>query len=389
MTMVRLRVDETGYISSTIELHLPCSSAAFHFAILAYKNPPTSTVSGDVYFSRALKLRFPIVQAPCAGHSNAKLTAAVSNAGGLGSIGAGNMGLEDLRAMIRETKALTDHPFAVNLFCISSPRPTQEDLQQEYPSDTVLNAIRHTLKLPLPTSFSLKTPVLEHQATIIIEEDVRVVSFTFGCLPEPILHAFRKANIFLIGTATNVEEALALSGHDGKEPQADCIVAQGSEAGGHRGSFLYQNQNQDMPTEDLVKAIRAKAPSSFSQPVLAAGGISDGLTAGKALTSWGADGVVCGTLFMLATESATPESHKQAILRGSSTDMTRAMTGHPPSHRIQSTKNADILSYATRNNITDYMLLLSTQKTKEVAVYSEQGTLTAAQIIEKLAKDVL
>lgn len=357
-------------------------------------------------FSTALRLKYPIVQAPCAGHTSVELVAAVSNAGGLGSLGAAMMPLESMRSAIRAIKERTTQPFAVNLFARPEPTPTTQELQQLYlPTDEVLDAIRAELNIPKPTTFTLRSPPLNEQISILLEERVPVVSFTFGLLPDNELERLSKAGTYVIGTATSVQEAVMLA-----QRNVDAIVAQGVEAGGHQGTFMEITER--LPTGELVQRIREALHNSVKvqPPVLAAGGLSTGADVAKALKTWQADGVVMGTLFMMATESSTPAAHRRVLLEESSsrqTRFTRGLTGRlargftnqfmermdkvadqVPRYDIHSAKTKDIVAYATQNGLPEYMLLWSGANASVAADYSERGTLTAAQLIAKIVSDV-
>ncbi|RCI05737.1 hypothetical protein CU098_009284 [Rhizopus stolonifer] len=367
-------------------------------------------------FTRALKLTYPIVQAPCAGHTGAELVAAVSNAGGLGSLGAGMIPPSQLRTTIQAIQAKTSKPFAVNLFCRPTQPVTEAELQEHCPHiDDVLNQIRLELGIPIPTEYKLRSPPLDEQVAVLLETKVPVVSFTFGMLPNPLRDKLWDAGTYLIGTATTVQEALMLAGLDPADStrKADAIVAQGLEAGGHRGSFLHGTgeNHQPMLRSDLIKAIRHY---DLPIPLLAAGGISHGEDVYRVLQD--ADGAVIGTLFMLATESATPPPHREYMLHAEkdgveSTKITTAITGkqvrsYPnklmkrieqvvaetgaqvPVYDIHSSKTKDIATFATMHGLKDYMLLLSGANTSEAVNFSEQGTLSALDILQKLVTEV-
>lgn len=368
-------------------------------------------------FSRALNIQYPIVQAPCAGHTGADLIAAVSNAGGLGSLGAGMIPAPQLRETIQLIREKTDKPFAVNLFCRTTPIPSSQDLDKHYPAtDDILNEIRVDLDIPIPTEYKLRSPSFEDQVNVLLEENVPVVSFTFGVLPEATSERLKKAGTFLIGTATTVQEALVLAGLDPLDPnrKADAIVAQGLEAGGHRGSFLTGTgpNHEQKSTAELVKSIRL-ASKDYPLPILAAGGISTGADLYTALHEWKADGAVIGTLFMMATESSTPKAHKEYLLNTAKdqvepSKITTTLTGRSvraypnklmhrieeragqdiPPYDIQSSKTKDIVAYATAHGLKDYMTLLSGVNAPVAAEYSDHGKLSATDILNKLVADV-
>ncbi|KAG1041937.1 hypothetical protein G6F43_012005 [Rhizopus delemar] len=345
-------------------------------------------------FAKALCLKYPIIQAPCAGHTGAELIAAVSNAGGLGSLGAGMMPATQLRETIRAIRQRTQKPFAVNLFCRPQVPITHEELQVQYETDNTLDKIRVQLNIVRPASYQLRSPPLEDQVRVILDEGVPVVSFTFGFLPDAISRQLWQAGVYLIGTATTQAEALALA--DGK---ANAILAQGLEAGGHRGSFLKADSQEDqLPIRELVREIRP----AVSLPVIAAGGLSTDQDVADVM-ALGADGAALGTLFMFATESTTPKAHRNHMLtckeiprltrgltgrwvRSFPNELMKHMEAHDliPPYDIHSSKTKDIATFAADKGLTDYMLLLSGQNTARAAVYSEQGTLSAADILKKI-----
>ncbi|KAI8377054.1 2-nitropropane dioxygenase [Choanephora cucurbitarum] len=364
-------------------------------------------------FTRALKLKYPIVQAPCAGHTGVELITAVSNAGGLGSLGAGMMPVDLLRKTIRNIRNKTSNPFAVNLFCRPAHIVSETDLQRHCPGiDDTLDIIRTELNIPIPTEYKLRSPPLEDQLAVILEERVPVVSFTFGVLPDHFRDQLWAAGTYLIGTATTLQEALMLAGLDPSSPtrKADAIVAQGLEAGGHRGSFLANGQQ--LSRIQLVKSIK----QHVSLPILAAGGISTGTDVSHVLQKEQADAAVIGTLFMLATESTTPKAHREHMIHAEKkglepTRITTAITGkhvrsYPnelmkrieqaaeesdvqvPEYSIHSSKTKDIAEHATKHHLADYMLLLAGANASEAVKYTKQGTLSAKQIIDKIVSEI-
>ncbi len=222
-----------------------------------------------------LGVRFPIVQAPMANNAPPALAAAVSAAGGLGSVAGGTLSPEELRAEIREVRAATDRPFAVNLF--APPYLDEAGLE------------------------------------VVLEERPPVFSFAFGIVePAPL----REAGLVTLGTATTADEARAL-----EQAGVDAVVAQGAEAGGHRGSFL-----GGFPLVPLAELVTA-CVDAVSLPVVAAGGIVDG-TGIAQLLRLGAAGVSLGTAFLFTPEAERPPEHLEAI-RSLETVVTDAYTGRP------------------------------------------------------------
>jgi nitronate monooxygenase len=222
--------------------------------------------------AQRLGVRFALVQAPMAGVQPPALAAAVSNAGALGTIAGAALTADALRGAIHEVRARTGEPFAVNLF---SPPYMNDDA-----------------------------------FTVVLEEKPAAFSFTFGPVdPAPL----RDAGIVVLGTATTVAEARALD--------VDVVVAQGAEAGGHRGTFLGSFEDALVPLAQLVPEV----VSAVDVPVVAAGGIMDGADAKRAL-AFGAQGVQLGTAFLFAPECDAPPEWL-AALRTRETVVTPAYSG--------------------------------------------------------------
>ncbi|GIO88927.1 MULTISPECIES: NAD(P)H-dependent flavin oxidoreductase [Paenibacillus] len=317
-----------------------------------------------------LNIRYPIFQAPMAGGpTTPELVAAVSNAGGLGNLGAGYLTPEQLRHAIRKIRALTDRPFGVNLFVLEQPEESEETIAKmaEY-----LNSSRKELGIPQNPPLPQYSESFEEQVQVLLEERVPVFSFTFG-IPSPgVIQSMKQRGTFVMGTATTVDEAiqLELSG-------VDAIVAQGSEAGGHRGTFLKNGSDALIGLMALVPQIC----DHVSIPVIASGGIMDGrgLVASLAL---GAAAVQMGTAFLACTESGAHPTYKQKILsanedatvitcaysgkaaRGIRTEFIRGMHMYPgkiPPYPIQHVMTRDIRQAAAMANKPEYMSLWAGQ----------------------------
>ena len=259
------------------------------------------------------KINKAMIQAPMAGITTPKFVAACCEVGILGSIGAGYLNGKETQAFIQEVKSLTSKPFSVNLFIQEEPRIDISVLQQ---ARMALQPIYEELGIN-PTQRVVSEEVFDGQIQAILDENVPICTFTFG-LPECETIAKLKANgTYLIGTATTVQEALAV-----QAAGIDAVVIQGSEAGGHRGSFT--DDIELFPTTKLLQDVVSKV----SIPVIAAGGI---MTAAhvKAMLSYGAAGVQIGTALLTATECEASDLHKTAILesREKDTTITKAFTG--------------------------------------------------------------
>lgn len=260
-----------------------------------------------------LPIENPIVQAPMAGITTPEFVVACCETGVLGSIGAGYLNGEETKRFIQDVKALTEKPFSVNLFV---PEQAKVDLHLVQRAREALQPICDELNIAIPESIPTSN-VFQEQVQAILEEGVTVVSFTFGLPDDETLSALKQKDVYLIGTATSVEEAVAV-----EKAGLNAVVVQGIEAGGHRGSFI-----EPMALHSTVELLKA-AKESISIPVIAAGGI---MTKSQVfdMLELGASYVQIGTVLLTATECAAPKLHKEAILnsREQSTTLTKAFTG--------------------------------------------------------------
>lgn len=260
-------------------------------------------------------LPIPILQAPMLGASTPAMAAAVSQAGGLGSLAPGS-GPAALNDAIDAVRAATERPFAVNLFVLGgvSPDPAQLARAMER-----LAPYHQSLGLPPPQVPAKWAEDFTAQLAVVIERAPAVASFTFGCLNAEQVARLHARGIAVIGTATTVAEARSWAAVG-----ADAVCAQGAEAGGHRGTFLAPVEESLVGTLALVPAIRA----AVEIPVIAAGGIMDGrgIAAALALGAWG---VQLGTAFLLADEASTSQPWRRAIESAGDdpTRLTRAFSG--------------------------------------------------------------
>lgn len=267
--------------------------------------------------SRVLGIGTPVIQAPMGGGpSTVELAAAVSNAGGLGSLAGGYLAAEQLRDEIRRLRTMTERAFAVNLFAPESVDVPDADIDAAI---ALLAPIRRELGLaPTLTVTSWAQP-FDEQLAVVLEERPPVLSFTFGPLPGDAMRALDGAGIVTMGTATNVAEAVALV-----DAGCDLVCAQGAEAGGHHGSWLAPAEESLIGTMALVPLVC----DAVAVPVVAAGGIMDhrGVAAALAL---GAGAAQMGTAFMLCPEARTAAPHRRAMASANETDIavTTEVTG--------------------------------------------------------------
>jgi len=267
-----------------------------------------------------LGIKYPIIQGPLGGLSSQKLTAAVSNFGGLGSFGAHGLAPQAIADVIAEIRARTTQPFAMNLWVSMEDAAAATSGPAAF-AGALSHLEPHIKKVggTMPTFAPYKPIRFEDQARILLDARVPVFSFIYGIPPKEILDEANKRGIVTIGTATTPEEAVAL-----EQAGVDLVVASGFEAGGHRGSFLRSSEDSLTGTISLVP----QTVDAITIPVVAAGGIADarGIAAAFAL---GAEGVQIGTAFLACEESGAHPLHREAILSGNArhTALTRGFTG--------------------------------------------------------------
>ena len=270
---------------------------------------------------QTLGIRLPIIQAPMAGGPDTpELVAAVGDAGGLGSIGAAYLTPSQIDDAVARVRRLSPAPFAINLFAGGRQAPDPAAAARVQP---LLRAFRAELGLgdPPPTATAPAPDPFPAQLEAVLRARPRVFSFTFGAPTRDEVRALQATSIFVVGTATTVEEAESLQALG-----VDAIVAQGAEAGGHRGTFLGRFEDALVGTVALVPQLVAR----LRLPVIAAGGLMDG-RAIAATMALGAAAAQLGTAFLACPEAGTSAAHRAAL--GSpatlSTVITRGFSGRP------------------------------------------------------------
>jgi nitronate monooxygenase len=266
-------------------------------------------------------IELPIIQAPMAGVSTPAMAAAVSNAGGLGSIGVGAATAEAAREMIRAVRSATGYPFNVNVFCHkpAAPHAAREAAWR----DRLAPLFHHYGAQPPAQLREIYQSFLDDDAmlAVLVEERPKVVSFHFGLPSRERIDALHAAGIVLFATATNLEEGRAVAAAG-----VDAVVAQGYEAGGHRGVF-----NPNVPDSRLgTLALTRLCVTGLNLPVIAAGGIMDGAGIAACL-ALGASAVQLGTAFIACPESSADAGFRAALLGPGMrhTVMTSAISGRP------------------------------------------------------------
>jgi nitronate monooxygenase len=276
-------------------------------------------MSIQTVLTKRLGMTHPIIQAPLAGGGDTPaLVAAVCNAGGLAFIGAAYLTPEQISNASRAVRARTSKPFGINLF---APLPAPDLPSDPKPALERIAPFFAELGLPTPVVPEPPRDSFNEQLAAALESSASVFSFTLGILPKNAIEAIKARGMFLIGTATTVEEAIAL-----EKTKVDAIVTQGSEAGGHRATFSADFNSGMIGTISLVPQV----VDAVTVPVIASGGIMDGRGIAAAL-ALGASAVQLGTAFLTCDEAGVPEVYKKAILnaREHETRLTRAFSGRP------------------------------------------------------------
>ncbi len=262
----------------------------------------------------------PLIQAPMAGAQGSALAVAMSNAGALGSLPCAMLTVDEMRQELQVIRAQTKRPYNVNFFCHKPPTP---DEQREAAWRRALAPYYAEFGIDpgaIPAGPS-RIPFSRQTAMLLEQFRPAVVSFHFG-LPEPeLLQQLRRWEVRILSTATTVQEGLWLEAHG-----VDAVIAQGLEAGGHRGMFLTEDLNSQLGTMALVPQL----VHALRVPVIAAGGITDRASIVAALRL-GASVVQVGTSYLLCPEANTGRVHREALQSGSAqhTALTNLFTGRP------------------------------------------------------------
>ena len=269
---------------------------------------------------KILGTELPLIQAPMAGVQGSALAVAVSNSGGLGSLPCGMLSIDAMRKELEALRSQTSRPYNVNFFCHVPPSPSAEREK----------AWRRVLA-PYFTEFEIdeksiaagpgRAPFTAEAADVLEEFEPAVVSFHFGLPSKDLLARVKAWGTKVLASATTVEEARWLEARG-----ADAIIAQGVEAGGHRGMFL----SDDLSTQVGLFSLLPQVVRSVKVPVIAAGGIADasGVRAAMAL---GAAGVQVGTAYLLCPEATTTKVHRAALKgpKARHTALTNVFSGRP------------------------------------------------------------
>lgn len=272
-------------------------------------------------FLRRIGVQLPIIQAPMAGTSTPALAAAVTNAGALGSISVGAVNAAKAAEAIATLRGLADGPFNVNVFTHQPARPDpireRAWIEALRPVFAAYGGEPPAALDEIYASFNVDAAMLE----TLLAARPAVVSFHFGLPPEPAIRRLRAEGIVLLATATNPAE-----GRAAQAAGVDAVVAQGWEAGGHRGVFDPLAPDPQLGTTALTRLLAR----DLAIPVIAAGGVMDGAGV-AAMLDLGAVAVQMGTAFIAAPESSADADHRAALLGAgaAATEMTRLLSGRP------------------------------------------------------------
>jgi nitronate monooxygenase len=265
-------------------------------------------------------IRLPVIQAPMAGSQDSDLAIAVCNAGGLGSLPCAMLTADGMRTELQAIRAATDQPFNANFFCHTPP--TAQTLREAAWRDLLAPYFKeYGIDTREGSSGAARAPFSAAAADVLQRFKPKVVSFHFGLPSADLVARVKKCGSKVLSSATTVEEAVWL-----EQRGVDAIIAQGAEAGGHRGIFL----SEDLTTQVGTFALLPQIVKAVSVPVIAAGGIADAAGVAAAL-SLGAAGVQLGTAYLLCPEAKTSAVHRAALKSGRAahTAMTNLFSGRP------------------------------------------------------------
>jgi nitronate monooxygenase len=271
-------------------------------------------------FRQLLGIELPIIQAPMAGVQGSELAIAVSNAGGLGSLPCAMLSPEQIRLELSAIRARTTQPYNVNFFCHTPPEP---DATREAAWRAALSRYYEEFGIDASTISQGpgRAPFNSEAADLLDEFKPPVVSFHFGLPCASLMARVKASGSIILASATTVEEALWLEAHG-----ADTVIAQGFEAGGHRGMFL----SDDLTTQVGTFALLPQILKAVKLPVIAAGGIADAKGVAAAL-SLGAIAVQIGTSYLICPEATTHAAHRAALKSEAArhTALTNLFSGRP------------------------------------------------------------
>ena len=338
-----------------------------------------------------LKIEHPIIMAPMSGATNPVMTAAVSSGGALGSLGAASIPPDTLRESIGRICSFTSKPYGVNLFVPDHERYITDEAREKKVCD-LIQPYLDELGIKEPPKPKTMFGPFQKQVEVLLEERVPIFSFHLGIPPANILKSFKRNGTIVLGTATTVSEARALD-----QAGVDVVIAQGAEAGGHRGTF-------DGPWQQSLIGGIALIPQvvdAVSVPVVAAGGIMDGRGIAAAM-ALGASGVQMGTAFLAVHESPIAEAWRHRVLNCTEQDtvITTVISGRPARgfrtrYIEEMTSHADqLLPFSAQYSLFNHLRAVAAENNNPdfLAMWAGQGApltrfASAADIIATLIEE--
>lgn len=340
---------------------------------------------------RKLGMENPIILAPMGGGPcTPELVAAVSNAGGLGTLASAYQTPDEIPTAIEQIRKLTKRPFAVNLFAGGWETKFKVDPN---PMLSLLSEVHAQLHLPPPSLPQVPPDPFPAQLESVLAARPAAFSFTFGIPNSDSMVRLKELGIVVMGTATSVEEAQLLA-----DAGCDAVIAQGAEAGAHRGTFISRFEEAMIPTLQLVRAIA----QATGMPVIASGGLMDGRDIAAALEA-GASAVQLGTAFLACPESNASPAYKNALLAAhtDTTVLTRAFSGKWArglrNTFIEKTEGREdlILPYPLQNQLTRAMRTAAANSGKAgyLSLWAGQGVarirpMPAAELMQTLIEEI-
>lgn len=301
--------------------------------------------------SKRVGVKHPVIQAPMFGVSTIQMVAAAARADCLGSLALGDLSSNESAELIRATKKLTDKPFAVNIFAHYIPEITDALKDQFFKTKNFLEQLakENNIEVKLPDLSALTINGYHELIDVIIEEECKIVSFTFGNLDDQSIQKLKENEVTLIGTCTSVKEAVIL-----EKSGIDIICVQGTEAGGHRGTF-----DPDHVPQIGGLSLLSQVYDHVKVPLIYAGGIYNGKTL-QAVKELGAQGFQVGNLLLASQESALEPFEKDKLKQVTEDEivLTKSFSGRYArgikNKYTQIVENSDyILPYPYQNKLTN------------------------------------
>ncbi|KFF18926.1 NAD(P)H-dependent flavin oxidoreductase [Chryseobacterium sp. JM1] len=307
--------------------------------------------------SKRFNIKYPVIQAPMFGVSTPQMTAAAAKAGALGSLALADLPPEKSIELIRETKKLTDQPFATNIFVHNIPEITESLKERFIKAKQFITQLakENNIEVTLPDLEDIKVKSYHEQVDAIIEEGCKIISFTFGNLDDQSIQKLKENGVVLIGTCTSLEEALIL-----EKSGIDMICVQGIEAGGHRGTF----DAEHIPMIGGM-SLFSEVYDHVKVPLIYAGGIYNGKTL-RAARELGAQGFQVGSLLLASEESGLQLFEKERLKNATEKEiiLTRSFSGRYArgikNKFIETLENSDyIMPYPYQNKLTNELRRVS------------------------------